>query len=139
MREIGTIPAQAMWPHGPAAIETDAVKADAYATTVNVNAPLYNSVILGKIALLSPEELQRLVRAEQGRHEAAMPLSMPANVMLESWLEGIDYSRQCQWTPGERQGPERRFLSYSNPHESLVFRRIFKAYPPTFQPNAGGA
>ena len=139
LHEIGTIPAQAMWPHGPAAVETDDAKADAYAKTVNVNGPLYNSVILGKITLLSPEELQRLVRSEQGTHKAGMPLSMPANVMLENWLEGIDFSRQCQWRPGERKGEELRFLGYSNPYDSPVFRRIFKPYPPVFQPNPGAA
>ncbi len=137
MRQIGTIPAQAMWPHGPAAIETDGVKADAYAKMVNVNGPLYNSVILGKITLLSPEELERLAWAERERHEVGVTGSLPANVMLGSWLEGIDFSRQCQWTPGERKGAERQFLGYSSPHESPVFRRIFKPYPPVFQPIAG--
>jgi len=137
MGQIGTIPAQAMWPHGPAAIETDGVKADAYAETVNVNGPLYNSVILGKITLLKRQELERLVSAEQGKSDLGTTRSMPPNVMLESWLEGIDFSRQCQWTPGERKGAERRFLGYTSPHESPVFRRIFKPYPPVFQPIAG--
>ncbi len=59
--------------------------------------------------------------------------------MLENWLEAIDFSRQCQWTTGEREGAERKFLGYSSPHESPVFRRIFKAYPPVFEPSAGGA
>jgi hypothetical protein len=139
MGQIGTIPAQAMWPHGPAAAETDAAKADAYTTTVDINGPLYNSVILGKITLLSAEEFKRLAWAERGTRESGAAESLPANVMLENWLEAIDFSRQCQWKQGEREGAERQFMGYSSPHESPVFRRIFKAYPPVFEPNPGGA
>lgn len=136
MSEIGTIPAQASWPHGPEAVETDEAKADAYVETVDVNAPLYNTIILGKIALLSPEEFHRLVGAAQAGDEVGVTCDVPANVMLESWLEGIDFSRQCQWAPGERE-PAARFLGYSDPYESPVFRRIFKPHPPTFQPTPG--
>jgi hypothetical protein len=129
MSDIGTIPAQAMWPHGPETAETDATKAETYINTVKVNGPLYNTIILGKITLLKPEEFKRLAEASQ----AAPRSNLPANVMLENWLEGIDFSRQCQWAPGERKG-EVYFMGYANPHESPVFRNIFKPYPPIFQP-----
>jgi len=131
-QEIGVIPAQAAWPHGPETAETDATKAVAYLNTVKVNGPLYNTIILGKITLLKPEEFKRLAEASQ----AAPQGNLPVNVMLENWLEGIDFSRQSQWTPGERKG-EVYFMGYANPHESPVFRNIFKPYPPIFQPRQG--
>jgi hypothetical protein len=128
-QEIGAIPTQAMWSHGPETAETDEAKAAAYIDTVKVNGPLYNTVILGKITLLKPEEFKRLVEASQ----AAPQENLPANVMLENWLEGIDFSHQCQWRPGERT-PGIYFMGYANPQESPVFRNIFKPYPPIFQP-----
>jgi len=131
-REIGVVPTQASWPHGPAAVVTDEAKADAYVETVNVNGPLYNTVILGKIALLSPKEFQRLVSAAQVGRKAEATRELPANVMLGNWLEGIDFSRQCEWMPGERV-PGASFLGSSNPRESVVYRRIFRSYPPVFQ------
>lgn len=135
-REIGVVPTQASWPHGPVAVETDEAKADAYVEAVNVNGPLYNTIILGKIALLSPEEFERLACAAQAGPGVGATRNLPSNVMLESWLDGIDFSRQCQWKKGERE-PAARFLGYSDPHESPVFRRIFKPYPPIFQPTSG--
>jgi hypothetical protein len=130
-REIGTLPTQANWPHGPAALETDPNKSDAYVDTININAPIYNTVILGKIILLSPKEYQRLVSMTTGGYSLEQPLAVPDNVMLENWLVGIDFSRQCQWIPSERPAGA-SFLGYANPYDSPVYQRIFKSYPPIF-------
>jgi hypothetical protein len=137
MQQIGTVPAQAAWPHGPVAVETDPAKADTYLESVNINGPLYNTIILGKIALLSPPEFKRLASMANAEQEAGAPRNLPDNVMLENWLVGIDFSHQCQWVKGEREATA-QFLGCSNPHESLLFRRIFKPYPPMFQPTKSG-
>jgi hypothetical protein len=83
-----------------------------------INGALYNSVILGKIALLDPSELNRLTRSQYYSY-AGIP-----NALL-GFIKGIDYS--TQWLQGSGYGG---FLGYRFPPDFPTFTYLFKPSPP---------
>jgi len=75
----------------------------------SINGPLYNSVILGKIALLPASELDRLTRSQ---YYASTGLQKA----LLGCIRGIDFS--SQWLPGSGYGG---FLGYRWPGDFPTF------------------
>ncbi len=110
--EIGAPPPESGWVHD----NTDPVRFAQFLR--GINGPLYNSVILGKIALLPPGELNRLTRS-QYFSAAGVP-----NALL-GWIKGIDFS--SQWVQGQGYGG---CLGYRFAPDFPTFTYLFKPYPP---------
>jgi hypothetical protein len=112
LTEIGTIPSESAWVHDNNAHPW-------FQQFIRgINGALYNSVILGKIALLPPSELNRLTHS-QYYSDAGVP-----NALL-GWIKGIDFS--SQWVQGSGYGG---CLAYRFPSDFPAFTYLFKPYPP---------
>ncbi len=112
LNEIGTIPPESQWVHD----NTDHARFQQFIT--GINGALYNSVIMGKIALLWPSEVDRLTRSQ---YYATTGFKNP----LLGCIRGIDFS--SQWLPGSGYGG---FLGYQQASDFPTFTYIFKPYPP---------
>jgi hypothetical protein len=112
LNEIGYIPPESQWIHdnNAHALFQQFVR--------GINGALYNSVIMGKIALLGQDELDRLTRSTYYARTGF------ANAML-GCIKGIDFS--SQWLPGSGWGG---FLGYQQATDFPTFTYLFKPYPP---------